>query len=512
MPILNPRTRLNIIGAQTVQQGADQRVLLVGQMLSGTATAGVVSSECPDSATEINALFGAKSHIAMLARAFKAINKATVLDILPLADNGAGTAASATITAATGTATADATIEVWAIHKDQYRVTVDIASGDDQDAVAAAIDAALSAAETNWPFTTTSSTNVVTITAGNKGTLYNGAPVGIEGTIPGVALTLTAFASGATDPTTISTALSAAGNVRYQTVGWPWKWSNASLKTFLNDRFNDEFRVMDGVGVQAKIDTYANLNGGPSENSQSIVIIADNLISGSSRKGSSVMAHGDWITATFCAIRALRLTADASLTDILATVAPKDQFGGSALSSLPYQNTLMPNLPIPLPEDELTLTQLADLTDDGYTTLGANQAYNAVILGQAITTYKTNTAGDPDTSFRFLNTVDTSSAIREYNVVNLKARYAQTRLTTGDLIAGRDMANEASIRAFCKSLYQDLAELAIVEAGATAEKDFTQNLIVSVSVSTGTVTINMAPLQVGQIRTILGTIAVKFAS
>lgn len=512
MPILNPRTRLNIIGAQTVQQNAEQRVLLVGQMLSGTATAGAVSADCPDSETEINALFGAKSHIAMLARAFKAINKATALDILPLADNGSGTAASATITAATGTASADATIEVWAVHKDKYRVTVDIASGDDQDDIALAIDTALSAAETNWPFTTTSSTNVVTITAGNKGTLYNGSPVGIEGTIPGVALTLTAFASGATDPTTIATALSAVGNTRYQTVGWPWKWSNSSLKTFLGDRFNDAYRVMDGVGVQAKIDTYANLNGGPSENSQSIVIIADNLIAKSDRKGSSVMAHADLMTATFCAIRSLRLTQDASLTDILTTVSSKDQFGGSALSSLPYHNTRMPNLPVPLPEDELTLAQLADLTDDGYTTLGANSAYNAVILGQAVTTYKTTAAGDADTSFKYLNRVDTSSAIREYYVVNLKAKYAQTRLTEGELLAGRDMANQASIISFCKRLYQDLAELAIVEAGATAEKDFVQNLLVEVSVSAGSVTINMAPLQVGQIRTILGTVAVNFAS
>lgn len=511
MPILAPKTTFNIIGARTVQQNADQRVLLVCQMLTGTATAASIYRDCPDSETEINALFGAKSHAAEVARTFKSINKATALDILPLADNGSGVAATATITAATATSSADATITVWVMDKTKYTVDVTIPSGSDQAAVAAAIDAAFSAVETKWPFVTTSASAVVTFTAQNKGTWANNAPIGIEGTIPGVALTIVAFASGATDPI-LTSVLDVVGNQRYQTIGWPTGYARTVLKAFLDARFNDDDRVLDGVGVQVKADTYNNLSTGPTDNSQSLVVLVDALVSKTARKGGAVMTLNDNKMSAFCAVRSLRLTADASLTAILSTVSASDQFGGSGTSTLPYHNTLLAGMPVPSPEDEFSVSQVESLTGVGYSVLGANSAYNSVILGQIVTTYQTNAAGDADTSFKFLNRVDASSAIREYYAVNCKARYAQTRLTNGELIAGRDMANEASIRTFCKRLYENLADEAIVEKGPAATKDFDANLSVEVEVGEGKVTIAMAPLQVGQYRTQLGTIAVNFSS
>lgn len=513
MPILAPKTTFNIIGARTIQKNADQRVLLVGQMLSGTATAGTIYRDVPDSEAEINALFGATSHMAEIVRQFKRTNKASALDVLPLADNGSAVDATATIAAAaTSTASADAEIVVWVGDKDRYRATVNITAGDDQDAVAAAIEAALDTALANSPFTASVSTRTVTVTANNGGTWANNAPIGIEGTVPGVALTLTAFASGATDPV-LTGILDQAGNTRYQTIGWPTGYARTVVEAFLNARFNDEYRVLDGVAIQAKTDTYANLiSGAPTDNSSSVVVLGDITVAKADRKGGSIMALNDNKMATFCAVRALRLTADASLTGILTTVSSADQFGGAALATLPYQNTVLPFLPVPVPEDEFSSTQFDGLTDAGYSVAGANPAYNTTVLGQAVTTYKTNAAGDADTSFKWLNRVDASSVIREYFAVNYKARYAQTRLTSGELVAGRDMANQASIITFSKRLYENLADEAVVEKGAAASKDFATNLLVTVSVSLGKVTINMAPLQVGQLRTFIGTIAVNFSS
>jgi len=510
MPILAPSINLQIIGAQQIQKAADQRVLLVGQKLTGTAVAGTVSRDVADSETSINALFGAKSHIAEMVRRFKAVNKNTALDVLPLDDTGSGDPAEATITV-TGTATAAGSFVVYVMDKVNYRVTVSVASGASNTTVASAIDTALAAIETRAPWSAAVASGVVTLTAANEGTLYNGAPIGIEGAVPGITLTLTAFAGGTGDPV-LTGILSATGSTRYQTIGWPSAYATTVLTTFLNARFNDAFEVLDGVGVTSITNTYANISSGPSQNSQSLVVLADNLVSGATHKGPAIQSLADVKVAEFCAVRSLRLTTDASLSSIMSTVASRDQFGGSAISTLPYHNTRLPGLAIPLPEDEFGLQEIANLANAGYTVAAANRAYNAVILGTVVTTYKTNAAGDPDTSFKFLNRVDSSSAIREFFAVNYKARYAQTRLTNGEIIAGRDMANEAAIRTFSKRLYENLADNAIVEKGPTPAKDFDQNLSITLSIADGSAVINMAPLQVGQFRSIIGTIAVKFSS
>lgn len=510
MPILAPSVNLQIIGAQQIQQAADQKVLIVGQMLTGTATAGVVSRAVPDSETSINALFGAKSHVAELVRRFKAVNKNTNLDVLPLADGGSAVAASATITV-TGTATADGTFDVYVFDKVNYRATVTVLSGDTASVVAASIDAALDTVSAKAPWSSAALLGVVTVTSENKGTVNNGAPIGIEGSVPGISIALTAFASGATDPT-LTGILAAAGSTRYQTIAWPSTYATTVLTTFLNARFNDQFEVLDGVGVTSKTGTYGTLSSGPTQNSQSLVIIADNLLSGATRKGPAIQSHADVKTAEFAAVRSLRLTLNANLSSIMSTVASRDQFGGSAISTLPYHNTRLPGLSVPLPEDEYALSEIAALAAAGYTVAAANRAYNAVILGTVVTTYKTNAAGDPDTSFKYLNRVDSSSAIREFFSVNYKARYAQSRLTNGEIVAGRDMANEASIRTFSKRLYENLADSAIVEKGPVPAKDFDDNLSIELSIANGSATISMAPLQVGQFRSIIGTIAVKFSS
>jgi hypothetical protein len=72
------------------------------------------------------------------------------------------------------------------------------------------------------------------------------------------------------------------------------------------------------------------------------------------------------------------------------------------------------------------------------------------------------------------------------------------------------MANADSIRAFCGQLYDNLADIALVQAGKAAKVDFNSNLVITVNIATGQVTINMAPLIVGQLRAIIGTIQVNF--
>tara|TARA_R110000851_G_scaffold31113_4_gene84431 strand:- start:36 stop:1568 length:1533 start_codon:yes stop_codon:yes gene_type:complete len=508
MPISKPSVTLNIIPAEQLAKVSAHRVLIVGQLLAGTATGGEMQADVDDATNAINAQFGARSQVAEMVREFKKINKITPLDVLPLADNGAAVDATANV-AFSGTATAAGSLIVTFGSDKRYDTKIDISIGDTATAVGAAVETAF-ALYTSSPFTVAAATGTATATASNGGTHANDWTVRVQGAVAGITYVVTGWASGATDPS-LTGVLDVLGSTRYHTVVWPAAYDISVIEDVLNARFNATNNVLDGVAIQVKKGTLSSLKSYVAAlNSQSLSIIGDKTVNATARKGTSLREMPD-VTATQAgAIRALRLTTGANLTQYLTTTAALDQFGGVALASLPYFNTALPSLPVPLAEDEFTFEDQDELNSNAIALISANRAFNTTIFGDVVTTYLTDNAGNADTSYKFLNTVDTASVIRETFFVNYKDRYAQTRLTNGDLIAGRDMANEASIRAFSLEVYRSLAVSGLTQAGSTAEQDFLDNLLISLDLATGTATINMAPLFVTQLRSIIGTIQVNF--
>ena len=503
-----PRTSLSIVGSPQIAALGNQRVLLVGQMLAGSATAGVLYPDFPSDGEE-DAFFDATSHMAGIIRAFKAENLYTAVDILPLDDAGTAVAGTSVITLASGPATADAVIYVTIGSAKTHRKKVTITSGDAITDIGDAIVAAF-ASDTKKPFTPVNVAGVVTSTATNKGTLSNEWGMEIEGVIPGVTIAHTAWTGGTTDPV-LTSVLDAIGNTRYQTILWPSNYDISVVQTLLDARFNKANAIEDGVAVQVKTDTLSNLKSYVSAfNSQSVVVPVQEKISETVYSGQSTMEFPDVTAAQICAIRALRLTEGAPLTQFLTTVAPSDQFGGIGIASLPYFNTALPNQPIANPVHQFSDIEIQELTNAGLSTFGPNQAFNGTIFGEFVTTYLTDTAGNPDDSFKFLNTIDVSSTIREYYFNNLKSRFAQSRLTDGDLVPGRDIANESLIRAFCNKLFGILGDEAITQKGSAAVKDYDDNLDLVLDIQTGTATLDQAPLLVGQLRIIIGTIQINF--
>jgi len=510
MPVDLPQVTFSIIPAQQLAGVTAQRVLIVGQMLAaGTATAGQLYRDFPNDGSE-DTLFGAGSHIAGMIRAFKAINKVSYLDVIPL-DDAVGTAGSATMTFATASATADSSIVVSFGSEIDAKVTVDISSGDDQTAIAAAVVTAIQALSnySQLPFTVASALGVVTATAANKGTLSNDWGLSVTGEISGVGITLAGWSSGATDPT-LTSVLDVIGDQRYQTILWPSAYDLTVVETLLNARFNTTNAILDGVALQVKSDTLSNLKSYAVQNSQSVVIPGEKKVDNTFIKGPATLEFPDIASAQICAIRALRFTNSALLTQYLTTVAPSDQFGGIGAATLPYFNTALPSLPVALAGNDFSQTEQAELIAAGVGTFGPNRAYSATIFGEFVTTYLTDNAGNADDSYKYLNTIDAASVIREFFFVNMKARYAQTRLTDGDLVAGRDMTNEAGIRAFCNELYDSLADDVITQKGRAAKKDYNLNLVIVVDVRNGTATITQAPLLVSQLRALTGTIQINF--
>jgi phage tail sheath gpL-like len=509
--ISQPEATITLVPALQQVGNTAQKVLIVGQMLTGTATAGELQEQIQNSNNE-DALFGAGSMVAGMIRAFKKINKATRVDAIGLAD-AAGTPAAGTVVF-TGTATAAGSFEVTIGSNANHKLTVGVASGDTPTDIGATLVAAI-VADTKIPVSSVNTTGSVAITALNDGTEGNDITLRVTGSAAGVTPTVTAMASGATNPT-LTGIFDVVGDSRYQTVVWPFSYTLSELKSFLDPRFNATNDILDGIGITTSTDTFANLQtAGNAENSESVQIMGFTPIDDALFKGSAMLELGNVISSEFAAIRSLRLTEDANIGNfVIATGGARDSFGGPALASFPYFNTPFANLPLIPTGKGWDATEIESLLTAGISTIGNNRAGNTTIAGEMVTTYKTDAAANPDTSFKFMNFVDTSSNVREFMFNNVKARFAQSRLTTGDVIEGRSMANEPIIRAFLQGLYETLSDVdfVLVQAGEGARKFFNDNLVITIDLDDGKVTANMQVPLVTQFREFIGTIQIAFST
>lgn len=514
MPVNFPDVTLSIIAADSVVGIPDGRALAVGQKLAlGSAPAGVLVQDIADDGSE-DALFGARSHLAGIVRNFKLDNKTTEIDVIPL-DDPVGSVLGKGYIDITGTATADAEIVFVIISEQICKITVNIATGEDAVAINAKITAAINATPTATftPVTIAGpGDSRIALETAQKGVVANGPGISLEGGVPGVSFDLSYFRSGTGVPD-LTGVFDAIGGQRYTTIIWPSSYPLDEVKELLDSRFNSQNAVLDGVALQTKIDTPTNLRTyAAAVNSQSIVVIGQRLTDDDYHSGGSIIEHPDHIAAQVGAVRELRLTTGAPLTRYLTTSAESDQFGGPAIASLPYANTALPQLPVSLPKYDLSEPDARELRDSGVGVIGPNRVYNGTIMGELVTTYLTDNAGNPDDSFKYLNTVDTESKIRELYYLNLKKRFGQSRATNGGLSPGRDLVNVPLMRAVCKSIFQLLSspEYTLTASGAAALEDYDENLQVSLELRTGTFTINQKPLIVGQLRAIIGTIKVNF--
>lgn len=507
-----PGITINLLGDTTTVQNSAQRVLVVGQQLAaGTATSGELQEQIFNDSSE-DTLFGEASHLAMMVRAFKLNNKVTRIDAIGLDDAGGGTAATGTIVIAGTTATADGAFVVTIGSDRNHSYTIAVPATSDPTAVGDLIEAAVNA-DTKNPVTAANVTGTVTMTAVHAGTIGNTIGLRITGSIPALTHSVTAMASGATDPT-LTTLFDVVATERYQTVVYPLSWGIDDLTDFLDPRFNIAGQLLDGIGIVADSDTFSNINTAAGLlNSESVIMLGTKLVSNTSYKGPSLMELDDSLAAQFAALRSLRLTTDASIADIVsAATGPRDSFGGVHLSSKPYFNTPFQFLPLVGTGLGFSNAEIETLVTSGASILGNNISGTSIIAGEIVTTFKTDAAGNPDVSFKFANSVDTGTNVREYFFNNVRKQYTQSRLTDGDLIPGVSSANEQSIRAFLTGLYNDMTgpTFALTRSGEDNLNIFKDNLSVDLTLSSGLVTGDMVVPIVVQFRQFNGTVRIKF--
>ena len=468
-----------------------QRVLMIGQA-SGTATAKTLIEDVQES--EATKLLGANSMARLAFDRFRKHNKRTDIDIIPLATPSGATKAKMVVTVA-GTCTEADNLR-FRLGDDQFVFEIGIATGATSASVATKLKDSINASTA--PFTATAvtgDTSKVSLEFDIAGTFGNGLTGTIDKRVSGIAVTADKFAGGSGAYSTTGIFTSVIG--RYQTVIFDSTLSFSTVAAFLNDRASLSNTVKSGIGVCMRTGTVAELKTfGDSKDNQYMVILG----SADEMKFNLIPLLA---AAEFGAKRALRMTEGAVLGNL--TLDAQESYGGAEKASLPYHNT---PLSYSRPNNEISLAQLEDLNDSGIS-LFVPSATGSV-LGTVVTTYKKNLAGVDDTTFRYLNAVDTSIIIQEYLFNNCQSEFGQTRATTGELIDGVSMTNTLSIKSFIVGLYVELVGMALAQGGTAAVKAFKKRLVVTLDPATGIYSVNAPVAIVSQFRGLNGVVEIKY--
>lgn len=189
-----------------------QRTLIIGQMLAaGTADDNVL--EFVSRTDDAKTLYGAGSILARMHEIYRGIDPFGEVWCVGVPD-ASGTQATGTLVL-TGPATAAGTINLYIAGQ---KIAVGVSSGDSITTIGDAIEAAVNA-EASLPVTADNVAGTITFTAKHDGTLGNDIKLqlnyrglaGNESLPAGIGATITAMASGATDPT-LTAAIAALGD------------------------------------------------------------------------------------------------------------------------------------------------------------------------------------------------------------------------------------------------------------------------------------------------------------
>lgn len=368
------------------------RIMLIAPMLAtGTATPNI-PFQVNDVKSGVSALGRGSIGAAMLAVGF-AVTDTIETWILPVADNAAGQAATGTITIA-GTPTAGGTVNLY-VGEDV--VQAGVSTTDTPTTIAAALAAAINA-NVDLPVTAAAAAGVITVTARHKGTLCNDVMLQLnyysmsEATPAGLNITITAMSGGTADPS-IAVGLSGLGTTQYNTciMAFNDPANVALLETELNNRWGP-LTQNDGQAHTCVRGTMGSLNTLLSARNNPHVCAWTCETGGEPGPVWEKAAMAGFVAAFYLNIDPAR----------------------------PLQTLALPGrLPAPMTKRWTRSERNNILSYGGATTIvdgGGN-----VTIERAVTTYKTNSAGLVDPSYRDVETMYTLSLFR----YQLRARIAQ---------------------------------------------------------------------------------------
>lgn len=453
----------------------DQRALIIAQ-ITGDGTATANTPIICTSTSQAESLGGSGSMLHLMYEAYKANDSFGEVWVLPLADHGSGVAATGSIEF-TAPPTASGTLYLYI---GGQRVAVAVTSAMDESDVADALIAAITA-DTHLPVTAAidgSNADKVNLTAKNKGVNGNDIDLrlnylgtfGGEVTPTGLAATITAMASGATNPV-LTTALTNCGDEPFDFIACPYTDTTSlnALRDFLNDSTGrwSWSKQLFGHYFAAYRNTVGNQTTfGNARNDQHGTVM-----------GFNNSPTPNWILA-------------AQITGRAAASLRVDP-------GLPLQTLSINGFQAPPLASRFTLSERNTLLFDGISTFTVGQD-GTCYIENLITTYQKNAFDSPDDSYLQVETMFLIAYVLRRLKTLVTSQYGRKKLASDStrVPAGGNVVTPKMIKS---SL---IAEYRAMEAAGYVQNSelFAQEVIVEKSTTPNRVNVLFPPTLIEQLR------------
>ncbi len=436
-----PGAYVEISSSGAVSTSGSARILVIAQRTSAGTVAQLVPTLITSKAQAISA-FGVGSMLASMMSAVFDNNASVEKWAVALDDNGAGTAASGTITFTASSAQAGNV----SLYLGGTLVSVAVATNDAAATIAAAVRDAINA-NGNLNVTATASGGVVTVTFKHKGTVGNsydmrvnyltsltGSSAG-EATPSGVTVSIVQLSGGATDPL-LSDAFAVLPSQIFDYIVVPYTDSTNlnAVDTEVNSRWT-ALRMLEGMtfvayrGTVSQVGTFGN-----SRNNQHMV--------------------------------AMDAAYNSPTPPFIWAAATGAQAGDQAASdpALPFNGLeLVGVLPPPI-ADRRTISENQTLLFDGIATHGV-ASDGTVSIQRLATTYQVNSSNIADKTWLDANTALTLSKLRQDVISLITTRFVRYKLADDGTIisAGQSIVTPKIIRSQIVGLANTWAANGLIE-------------------------------------------------
>ncbi|HEY9105223.1 MAG TPA: phage tail sheath subtilisin-like domain-containing protein [Roseateles sp.] len=418
---------------------ARHKILVIGQRLA----AGAVAAGVPTlilSAAQAEASFGRGAMLTAMLTALKAANSYTEVWAVALDDNGAGAAATGTVTLS-GSPTENGTLNLYIAGQ---AVQIAVASAATAASLATALGAAVNA-DTTLPVTAGVAGAVVTLTARHKGEVGNSLELRTnyytgERTPKGLGVAIVAMSGGAANPD-VQAAITAIGDEQYNTIAVPYTDAAnlGKIETLLANRW--------GPLVQKEGQAFAAVAG----------TLAASTTLGASRNSPHLSILGAGKSPTPVYVWAA----------VAAAVDAYEPDPARPRQTLPLPGVLAPAIADRWTRDERNLALF-----DGISTTVVDQG-GAVLIERLITTYQTNAYGIEDASYLDIETMRTLAYLRFTVRARISSKFPRHKLANDgtQFGAGQAVVTPNVIRSELVALFMDWMDAGLAEGLEQFKRD-----------------------------------------
>jgi len=497
-----------------------QRLLVVGQKNDGTAISGEVYKDFFTN-NAFYGLFGQDSQVTSMLLAVK--DTIYVSPVYPAVyaigiSDAVGTAATGSISF-TNDAESDGVIVFVAGSKKRNTYRLEVTKGDTAIDIATALEAAITASEFSLvtPLVTVST---VALTAVNSGTQGNHISLQYTSTVEGVAIALTEMSGGATNPSALVSIQNALIGTRYQTIVISKDlFDFEGIVSYIEGLFDVTYPILkDGMLLYGLTGTYMDmLSEVQTRNNKCINCVWERKVTDQlDHIGAVHLEMPAVYAAMIAAFRALKLTDGSDIRSFLSAPATSsDNYGGMHSATFPYAGTKMPLLEQAKVSLLASDQEILDAETYGASVFGNDAGSLDVVMGRMVTPHKTDSRGKENLSFKYLNNYDQQVTCREYIRYQIKEAFKQSRLTSGDIVTSPgkqfEMINKIKFKDLLMGVYDYLSsDVPLMVKGLAAKKVFSDSIVITVELETGTIRFYIKNPIVGQFRNCYGDIQLAF--